>query len=248
MHMTTRGNQGLLPLNLEINRATRRKMTHTHPREEMTSTSASMGGSHGRGIPTHIPPHIHNHPPEDRPQGRPQILLEPTIEEKPQVEIGGHSDPIPIEELFDAPQWAKGVSCCTKEMDAQRLIEEYMTPDFSMHNYIYVPPLENQNFHIHPSVLNLVQNSPFGGLPSEDPHVHFTRFIQACGMHKQEGMSDEVIRLNLFPFSVIGEASRWLDSQDDHHFWSWPQLHKEFMNEFFPLTKTMKVSKQVQEF
>ena len=52
----------------------------------------------------------------------------------------------------------------------------------------------------------------------------------------------------MFPFSVIGEAAKWLDSQDDNYFRSWAQLHKEFMNEFFPLTKTMKVRKQVQEF
>lgn len=126
-----------------------------------------------------------------------------------------------------------------------RTIAEYMTPDFSMHNSIYVPPLENLNFHIHPSLLNLVQNNSFSGLPLEDPHVHITRSVRACGMFRQEGVSDEIVRLKLFPFSVIGEASRWLDSQDDNYFHSWGQLHMESMNELFPLTKTIKVRKKV---
>lgn len=67
-------------------------------------------------------------------------------------------------------------------------------------------------------------------------------------MFRKYGVTDGVIRLKHFPFSVIREAAKWLDSQDDNHFCSWAQLHKEFMDVFFPFTKTMKVRKQVQEF
>jgi len=117
-----------------------------------------------------------------------------------------------------------------------------------MHNSIYVPPLENINFHVHLTILTLVQNNQYVGLPSEDPHAHIMRFIRACGMYRKEGVSEDVIRLKLFPFLVIGENVRWLESQDDHHFRSWQQLHKEFMNEFFPITKTMRIRRQIQEF
>ncbi|XP_031095111.1 uncharacterized protein LOC115999397 [Ipomoea triloba] len=106
----------------------------------------------------------------------------------------------------------------------------------------------NVNFHVHPTILTLVQNSQYSGLPSEDPHAHITRFIRARGIYRQEGVSEEIIRLKLFPFSVIGEAARWLESQDVHHFRSWQQLHKGFMNEFFLITKAMRIRRHIQEF
>jgi len=123
-----------------------------------------------------------------------------------------------------------------------------MTPDFNMHNSIYVPPMENVNFHVHPTILTLVQNNQYSGLPSEDPNAHITRFIRACGMYRQKGVSEEIVRLKLFSFSVIGEAARWLESQDDIYFRTWQQLHREFMNEFFPITKTMRIRRLIQEF
>ncbi|XP_031120237.1 uncharacterized protein LOC116023381 [Ipomoea triloba] len=67
-------------------------------------------------------------------------------------------------------------------------------------------------------------------------------------MYRQNGVTEEVVRLKMFPFSLIGEAARWLDSHVDNHFRSWEQLHREFMQEFFPLTKTLKIRKQIQDF
>ncbi|XP_031100833.1 uncharacterized protein LOC116004803 [Ipomoea triloba] len=123
-----------------------------------------------------------------------------------------------------------------------------MTPEFSVHNSIYIPPVVANNFQINSAVITLVQNQPFGGLPAEDPHVHITRFIRSCGMYRQNGVTEEVVRLKMFPFSLIGEAARWLDSHIDNHFRFWDQLHRVFMQEFFPLTKTLKLRRQIQDF
>jgi len=45
--------------------------------------------------------------------------------------------------------------------EERRTIADYMTPDFSVHNSIYIPPVEANNFQINSAVITLVQNQPF---------------------------------------------------------------------------------------
>ncbi|MEQ5154371.1 hypothetical protein ABN254_21345, partial [Providencia rettgeri] len=192
----------------------------------MASSSATRNAQ-GRGTSVPKPPSLRINP---------QVAInheEPILEE-PQANRAKNQDNNREEEYYGNPQ------------EPQRSIADYMTPEFNIHISIYVPPMENVNFHVHPTILTLVQNSQYSGLPSEDPNAHITRFIRACGMYRQEGVSEEIVRLKLFPFSVIGEAARWLESQDDNHLKSWQQLHREFMNKVFPNTKTMRIRRLIQ--
>lgn len=66
-------------------------------------------------------------------------------------------------------------------------------------------------------------------------------------MYRKNGVLHEVIRLKLFPFLVIGDVAKWLNSHSNNHF-VLGLLHKEFTNEVFPLTKTLKIRKHVQHF
>ena len=47
---------------------------------------------------------------------------------------------------------------------------------------------------------------------TEDPYAHLEKFIEICNTVKIVGVPDEAIRLNLFLFSLTGEAKRWLHS------------------------------------
>ena len=46
----------------------------------------------------------------------------------------------------------------------------------------------------------------FNGLPNEDPNMHLMNFLAICDSYKQNGVSDEGVRLRLFPFSLSGSA------------------------------------------
>ncbi|KHN33862.1 hypothetical protein glysoja_021743, partial [Glycine soja] len=56
------------------------------------------------------------------------------------------------------------------------------------------------------SLIHLIQGNLFQGLPNEDPYAHLATFIEICNTVKIAGMPDEAIRLNLFSFSLAGEA------------------------------------------
>jgi len=69
-----------------------------------------------------------------------------------------------------------------------------------------------KKFEIKHALLNLVQQNQFSGSPSQDPNLHIATFLRLSGTLKANGVTQEVIRLHLFPFSLRDRASAWFHS------------------------------------
>ena len=82
--------------------------------------------------------------------------------------------------------------------------EEYST--------IRQPAIEANNFELKPALITMVQQHQFTGHPSEDPNEHMGRFIRMVNTVKLNGVRLEVIKLQLFPFSLRDVAATWFDS------------------------------------
>ena len=67
---------------------------------------------------------------------------------------------------------------------------------------IVAPTIANNNFKIKPSIIQMMQNNQFGGLQGEDPYAYILTFLNVCATFKINGVTDDAIRLRLFPFSV----------------------------------------------
>ena len=52
-----------------------------------------------------------------------------------------------------------------------------------------------------------------------------------------------LLKLELFPFSLTGEAASWYKNLDDNIFETWEELREGFIERFFPaqLVETMKL-------
>lgn len=74
------------------------------------------------------------------------------------------------------------------------------------------PNILANNFEIKPALLNVVQQSQFGGNEIEDPNTHISNFLEICITIRINGVGDEAIRLRLFPFSLRDKAKIWLQS------------------------------------
>ena len=52
----------------------------------------------------------------------------------------------------------------------------------------------------------MVQQNQYGGLPHKDPNVHLETFLEIADTVKMNGVTEDVIRMRLFPFSLRDKA------------------------------------------
>jgi len=52
----------------------------------------------------------------------------------------------------------------------------------------------------------------FYGLNNEDPYKHLDEFLEICTTVKIQNLTDDALKLRLFPFSLKDRAKQWLNS------------------------------------
>jgi hypothetical protein len=61
-------------------------------------------------------------------------------------------------------------------------------------------------------LITMVQASPFCGKAHEDANAHLQQFLEICSTFTINRVSQEALRLRLFPFSLLGKAKQWFYS------------------------------------
>ena len=85
--------------------------------------------------------------------------------------------------------------------------------------------------------VQMLKNILFHELPSENLNMHLTNFMEVCDTIKYNGVTEEVVRLRLFPLSLGDRAKHWLTSQPPDSITSWNNLVQKFLTKFFPPAK-----------
>ncbi|GJY27241.1 hypothetical protein Tco_0401967 [Tanacetum coccineum] len=80
-------------------------------------------------------------------------------------------------------------------------------PILGIEDVIVVSAVLADQFELKPELLDFISNNPFFGLENDDPHSHIKRFYQI------NQVSDDVVKLILFPFSLKGAAETWLENE-----------------------------------
>ena len=81
----------------------------------------------------------------------------------------------------------------------------------------------------------------FDGLQDEDPNTHLENFLEFCDTFKINSVSDDAIRLRLFPFSLRNKAKQWLNSLPRGSITTWEQMTEKFVLKYFLPAKTAKL-------
>ena len=142
-------------------------------------------------------------------------------------------------------------------MDEQRVIQqrertmmEYATPSLNgTTSSITRPTVSANNFEIKPAIIQMIQQTvQFCGFPNEDPNAHIANFLEICDTFKHNGVSDDAIRLRLFPFSLKEKAKGWLNSLPAGSITTWEEMAHNFLAKYFPPSKTAKMRNDITTF
>ena len=90
--------------------------------------------------------------------------------------------------------------------DLFMLLEEFALPPIVVQSTIRRPPIQANNFELKAVTLLMLQNIMFHGLPSENLNMQLTNFIKVCDTIKYNGVTEEALRLRLFPLSLGDRA------------------------------------------
>ena len=78
--------------------------------------------------------------------------------------------------------------------------------------------------------------------------MHLTNFIEVCDTVKYNGVTEEALRLRLFPHSLGDKAKHWLTSQPLDSITSWNDLVQKFLTKFFPPAKIAQLVQEINTF
>ena len=96
------------------------------------------------------------------------------------------------------------------------------------------PKIEANNFELKPALITMVQQNQFTCYPNEDPNEHMGRFLRIANTVKLNMVRPDVIKLQLFPFSLRDTTTSWFESLPYGSVNTWDELVEEFMDRFFP--------------
>ena len=96
---------------------------------------------------------------------------------------------------------------------APRTMCDYIKPSLTeTESSIVRPAVAANTFELKPNTIQMIQQFvQFDGLQDEDPYAHLANFLELCDTFKINGISDDSIRLRLFPFSLRKKAKQWLN-------------------------------------
>ena len=154
-----------------------------------------------------------------------------------------------LQELEDNPDISDTTMGDGQNPNVPRALRAYALPNASsVQSAIRRPAIQANSFEIKGITLQLIQGIPFHGLDNEDPTTHIANFLEVCDTVKYNGVSDEAIRLRLFPFSLRDRAKNWLTSLPADSILTWDDLVQKFLARFFPPSRTAQIRAEINNF
>ena len=141
---------------------------------------------------------------------------------------------------FNAEMTDKGLDGVANQECEAKVLKEYDTMENLWNSFIYSkyaamkqPAINANDFELKPALITMVQQNQFAGHSTENPNEHLGRFLRIANSIKLDGVSSEVIQLQLFPFSLRDMAITWFNSLPYESVNTWEELMRAYFSKFF---------------
>ncbi|GKF18177.1 reverse transcriptase domain-containing protein [Tanacetum coccineum] len=85
-------------------------------------------------------------------------------------------------------------------------------------------------------------------LPGDDANRHIDNVLEITQHMKQNGVSDDTLRLSLFPYSLTHHAIAWYDRLLRNFIHSFDDMMKKFLLKYFPPSMVTKLRNEIMKF
>ena len=132
----------------------------------------------------------------------------------------------------------------------QRTMEDFWRPIIiNEYSTVRQPPIQANNFELKPALITMVHQHQFTRHPSEDPNEHLGRFLRMENTIKRNGVNPDIIKRQLFPFSLRDVATAsWFESMPYGPVDNWEELVEAFMERVFPPALTSERIREIITF
>ncbi|GKF03760.1 reverse transcriptase domain-containing protein [Tanacetum coccineum] len=93
----------------------------------------------------------------------------------------------------------------------------------------------------------LRQNCQFHGFKDEDANEHLDKYLSITQFIKQNGISQDIINLNLFLFFLTHEAESWFYTLKTHSI-TWEEMVSKFLSKYYLYSRALQLRKEILNF
>nr|GEY40597.1 reverse transcriptase domain-containing protein [Tanacetum cinerariifolium] len=131
-----------------------------------------------------------------------------------------------------------------------RTLEELCQPTLNGRGGPITPiAIQAMNFGLKNDMIQQVQNScQFHGLPGDDANKHLDKLLHVTQSIKVNGVTDDALRLYLFPHSLTHHATAWFDRLPRFSITTFKQMAKMFLGKYFPPSMVTKLKNEITNF
>nr|GEW93367.1 DNA-directed DNA polymerase [Tanacetum cinerariifolium] len=129
-------------------------------------------------------------------------------------------------------------------------MEELCQPSLNGRGGLIAPiAIQATKFGLKNDMIQQVQNScHFHGLPSDDANKHLDKLLYVTQSIKVNGVTDDALRLYLFPHSLTHHATAWFDRLPRNSINTFEQMAKMFLEKYFPPSMVTKLINEIINF
>ncbi|XP_070002850.1 uncharacterized protein [Nicotiana sylvestris] len=94
----------------------------------------------------------------------------------------------------------------------------------------------------------VLPNQGYASASDQNAYKHLKGFVDSCWGSKQTNVSEDALRLRLFPFSLRGKALDWLERLPNHSITTWDELADKFIAKFFSPSHMVALRDEILAF